>query len=160
MNQDESPFDAIRNLKGRYFRTIDTKQFDQLHDFLTDDAYFDIEGIVERHVDGTITVPESVRDLFPGSQRAIVQGRDRIVDFIAGALGPVISVHHGFTPEIEVEGDHAKAIWPMEDIFFEIAAPHRKLRQAYGHYADVYRKERGAWRIAGQALTFLHQRWF
>lgn len=160
MTQDESPFDAIRNLKGRYFRTIDTKQFDQLHDFLTDDVYFDIEGIVERHVDGTIAAPESVRDLFPGTQRAMVRGRDAMVEFIAGALGPVISVHHGFTPEIKVEGDHATAIWPMEDIFFEIAPPHRKLRQAYGHYADVYRKERGLWRIAGQALTFLHQRWF
>ncbi|MFK4794016.1 nuclear transport factor 2 family protein [Sphingobium sp. ZW T5_29] len=160
MNQGQSATDAIRNLKGRYFRIIDTKCFDELHDILTEDAYFDLEGIVQRDADGAVVVPVQLGELFPGHQHAVVRGRAEMVAFITGALNSVISIHHGFTPEIEVTGDSATAIWPMEDVFFGIAPPHGRIRHAYGHYADVYRREKGVWRIAGQSLSFLHQRWF
>lgn len=153
-------FGDIANLKGRYFRIIDTKQFHELDHILTADAFFDIEGIVTRYADGTIAVPPGLDALFPGEQRAIVKGKGPMMDFIAGALGPVISIHHGFTPEIEVKGNRAKAVWPMEDMFFECTPPHRKIRHGYGHYVDDYRKEDGDWRIAGQTLSFLHQQWF
>lgn len=160
MSQNESAVDTIRNLKARYFRIIDTKCFDELRDILTADAYFDLEGIVQRHPDGTIATPIELRDLFSGRESAVVRGREAMVVFIAGALSRVISVHHGFAPEIEVDGDCGKAIWPMEDLFFQLSPPHDPIRQAYGHYADIYRWEEGVWRIAGQTLTFLHQRWF
>ena len=160
MSQSEISTDAIRNLKGRYFRVIDTKRFDELHDILTEDAYFDLEGIVQRDADGAIVAPAQLAALFPGCQRAVVRGRAEIVAFITGALSSVISIHHGFTPEIEVTGDSATAIWPMEDVFFGVAPPHHRIRHAYGHYADVYRRDQGVWRIAGQSLSFLHQRWF
>lgn len=160
MSPEESTVDAIRNLKGRYFRIIDTKCFDELHDILTEDAYFDLDGIVDRGPDGSILAPAQLAELFPGHQPAVVRGRADMVAFITAALSPVISIHHGFTPEIEVEGDSAKAIWPMEDIFFERTPPRDRIRHAYGHYVDVYRREGGVWRIAGQSLSFLHQRWF
>lgn len=160
MTGTAAAFNEIGNLKSRYFRIIDTKQFQELDDILTVDAFFDIEGIVTRNADGTIAVPPGLDTLFPGGQRAIVKGKGPMRDFIAGALGPVISVHHGFTPEIEVQGDRAKAVWAMEDMFFELAPPHRKIRHGYGHYVDNYRKEDGVWRIAGQMLSFLHQQWF
>ena len=160
MPAEESAVEAIRNLKARYFRIIDTKCFYELNSILTEDAYFDLDGIVNRGSDGSILAPVQLAALFQGHQAAVVRGRAAMVAFITQALSPVISIHHGFTPEIEVDGDSAKAIWPMEDIFFGLTPPHGLIRQAYGHYADIYRKEGGMWRIASQSLSFLHQRWF
>lgn len=152
--------DAIRNLKGRYFRLIDTKQWEELASIFTDEAYFDIDDIMARDSATGLLAREDLRHIFPGTGRAVVTGLEPLVGFISLALSNVISVHHGFTAEISLHGDDATAIWTMEDIFFEKSMPHRKIRQAYGHYRDTYRRIGGEWKISSMSLGFIHEEWF
>jgi SnoaL-like domain len=150
---------TIATVKARYFRLIDTKKFGELEAIFTTDAVFDIEGIVKRDDKGLIVTP-GLSDLFPGTARAVVRGRDAMIAFIAGALKSVISVHHGFTPEIQVDRDTACGTWAMEDLFFEPAPPNRRIRHGYGHYHDTFRREADGWRIASITLEFIHEEWF
>ena len=53
---------------------------------------------------------------------------------------------------IQVDGDTATAIWPMQDRLFWDDG---KTMTGYGHYHETYLKQDGRWRIAQQRLTRL-----
>jgi len=81
--------EEIKQLKARYFRSIDTKDWTGLASVFTADATLESEGRVRR-------------------------GRDDIVSFIARFLDGVVSVHHGHMPEISIDGPHtATGVWAM-----------------------------------------------
>ena len=61
-----------------------------------------------------------------------------------------ITTHHVHTPEIEVKGDTATAIWAMQDR--NIWPCGRKLL-GFGHYHECYVRSGGQWLIAESALT-------
>jgi 3-phenylpropionate/cinnamic acid dioxygenase small subunit len=126
--------EAIKQLKARYFRYLDSKRFEDLMDVFTADA----------HVDTGYGVPtESNRDF---------------VDSLIATVTEPSTVHHGHMPEIEVLGpDRARGIWAMFDyVDFEAKgdAP-RNAFHGYGHYEEEYRREGDAWRISSMRLTRL-----
>jgi hypothetical protein len=130
--------EAIRELKARYFRLMDTKDWDGWKELFTLDlaAKTDI-AVSVGGADGK-TLPET-------------RGVDEFVTNTRQVIDPASTVHHGHMPEIEFESDvSARGIWAMEDI---VEWPDGRLLRGYGHYHETYRKEAGSWRIASLHLT-------
>jgi hypothetical protein len=138
--------EAIRALKAAYFRCMDTKRWDELADLFTTDATFDARRALE------MPAPEEFFESEP-----IITGRAAIVEFISRGLTPIISVHHGHMPEIEIESPvRARGVWPMTDLL--VAPPGGPFRvfRGYGHYHETYRHDGDRWRIATLRLRRLY----
>ena len=130
--------EAIRLLKARYFRLLDTKDWASWRRLFTDDVVTETDTAPPRP-DGSHTLPK-------------LPGADAFVERVSTLLGDGVTVHHGHMPEIALTGsDTARGIWAMEDI---VEFPAMTLR-GYGHYHEDYRKEGGEWRIARLHLTRL-----
>ncbi len=128
--------EAIHQLKARYFRMMDTKDWDGLAMVFTDDVHIDMTG-----EGGGVTT--SVAEYMP---------------FLIENIGPVTTVHHGHMPEIELTGtDSATGIWAMEDeLWWPEGGPIVHLH-GYGHYHETYRRTADGWRIATMTLTRLQR---
>ena len=122
--------EAIRQLKARYFRLMDTKQWDQWGDVFTEDAH--------------LAASPDPNETF--------HGRTDIVKRVSAVLRDARTVHHGHMPEIELTGpDTATGIWAMYDF---VDMPQLVLH-GWGHYHEEYAKQGGAWRIRRSRLTRL-----
>lgn len=128
--------EAIKQLKARYFRLLDTKRWQEWGDVFTADA----------RLDTTDDAPHARAD-----------GRDAIVALVSGAVGQAVTVHHGHMPEIEVTGpDSARGVWAMEDHLEFPGDPPALTVHGRGHYHEEYRRcADGAWRIASLRLVRL-----
>jgi uncharacterized protein (TIGR02246 family) len=127
--------EAIKALKARYFRTLDTKNWDGFGDVFTAEA--------------VLEVPEA--DM-------VVEGRDAIVASVGGALEGTRTVHHGHMPEIEITApDAATGTWAMADYVEWPPGPsgERVGIRGYGHYVEEYVRRDGEWRIARSRLDRL-----
>jgi hypothetical protein len=128
--------EEIRNLKARYFRFMDTKQWEAL---------------------ATVFTPD-MRVLSPDG-KIWLSGGNAFAASLKHSLEHSVSVHQGFMGEIEiVDAENAKAIWSMQDaIEWEDRHPREgwKSIAGRGHYHDTYRKIDGLWRIATLSLTRL-----
>lgn len=126
--------EAIKQLKYKYFRCLDTKDWEGLGETLTDDA----------------------RTAYDEGKYAHV-GRAAIVEFLSSALGSprIVSMHHGHHPEVTLLSDTtAKATWYLEDVVIFRDADTRMHGAAF--YEDEYVKTAEGWRIAftGYRRTF------
>lgn len=126
----------IERLKARYFRLMDTKDWDALASVFTPDVHIDMTG------EGA-GVTDTVEDYLP---------------FLVANIGEVTTVHHGHMPEIELtSATAAGGIWAMEDeLWWPEGSPIRYMH-GYGHYHETYRKGPDGWRIASLTLTRLHR---
>jgi uncharacterized protein (TIGR02246 family) len=124
--------EAIRQLKARYFRTMDTKDWDAMRTLFAD-------GVV---VDTT------------ESGGPAITGADEFVAFLRDTLADAITTHHGHMPEIEVTSETtATGIWALHDV---IKWPGGTRMEGSGHYHENYEKVAGEWRIASSRLTRLY----
>ena len=126
--------EAIRQLKYRYFRALDCKDWDALGNTLSQDATTSYDN-----------------------GRYAFEGRAAILEFLRGALGSpnMISMHHGHHPEIEITGDaSARGTWYLEDMVIFREA-NTVLRGA-AFYHDEYVRIDGEWKIrsTGYERTF------
>ncbi len=123
--------EAIKRLKARYFRLLDTQQWRELGDVFTQDV------------------------LFHGSTGDL-RGRDAVIAALSKFRGGR-SVHHGHMPEIDFIDDvTATGIWAMDD-YVEYPTRngvHSSFR-GYGHYHETYTKNSGEWQISEWRLTRL-----
>lgn len=129
----------IQKLKARYFRLMDTRQFDALGEVFTEDLKFYIEN----------------GPLAPGSGAPAFDGRKTFVDYLKASDSRKVTVHQGHMPEIEFTGDDTAAgIWAMFDW---VDDPGRgRAWQGFGHYHDQYVKgPDGQWRISEIRLSRL-----
>ncbi|CAM8627750.1 NTF2_like domain containing protein [Acidimicrobiia bacterium] len=128
--------ESIRQLKARYFRLMDTKDWEGLAGVFTDDVRIDMvnEG-------GSITV-----------------GLDDYMPFLVSQIGTATTVHHGHMPEITlVSTEEATGIWAMEDELWWPEGSPVSYVHGYGHYHESYAKHDGEWRINQMTLTRLHR---
>lgn len=143
----QTELEAIRQLKARYFRTLDTKDWEGFKAVFTDDAAIG-------PIDNGFT-PELLA-LRPASERAKVEatGIDAFVQRVATNIGPLTSTHHGHQPEITLTSENeATGIWAMEDV---LVFPAGYRLRGTGHYWDTYRKVDGEWKISSLKLTRLY----
>jgi hypothetical protein len=128
--------EEIKQLKARYFRCMDTKDWDGFAEVFARDAVMDM-------------VEEG------GSEASITHGANDIAAMAAAGMESVQTVHHGHMPEIEItSATTARGTWAMEDLLRFSTGPVRSLR-GYGHYHDTYEKTEGGWRIKTTSLTRL-----
>jgi hypothetical protein len=129
--------EAIRQLKARYFRCVDSKDWAGFAAVFAADVHFDIGDDV------------------PG---CILRSPAAIVELTSQGLANCVSVHHGHCPEINVtSATSAEAVWPMEDMLRwqpGSGAPIKALH-GYGHYHETYSRTDGQWRIQTLKLTRL-----
>jgi len=122
--------ESIKKLKARYFRTMDTKDWDGMRRVFTDDVVMDTTA----------------------SGGSVINGADEFIDFLKQAIGPAVTVHHGHMPEIELTSPStATGVWALEDwVKWESSGIH-----GFGHYYETYEKADGEWRIKSSTLTRL-----
>lgn len=121
---------AITELKARYCRFLDTKDWDGWGALFTDDAVIDTTD----------------------SGGPVYSGREQIVASVKAALDAAKTVHHVHQPEIVIKGNEARAVWAMQD---RVVWPQGRKLTGYGHYLEHYVREGGEWRIAESKLTRL-----
>lgn len=139
--------EQIKQLKARYFRFMDTKDWEGLPTLFTKDAQADYRLAMLDPAD-----PVPPMETLAEHQ---LSGRDAVVTYIRSGLTPIVSVHKGYMGEVELTGDDtAKGIWPMTDELFFKDGPFRFIR-GQGHYHETYRVEDGVWKIATIRLTRL-----
>jgi SnoaL-like domain len=126
--------EEIKQLKARYFRLVDAKDWDAWG------CVFAIDAVLE--------IPEG--DL-------VHRGRDEIVANVSTVMADLRTVHHGHMPEIELTGpDSARGVWAMFDYVEWPAQDDRCVGlRGYGHYVEEYVREDGEWRIARSRLDRL-----
>lgn len=123
--------EAIKQLKARYFRTMDTKDWSAMRQVFSDDVVMDSTA----------------------SGGSVITGADHCIRFLREAIGDVITVHHGHMPEIELTSTTtANGIWAMEDM---LRWPDGGELHGYGHYTETYEKTGNRWRIKTLVLTRL-----
>jgi hypothetical protein len=123
--------EAIKQLKARYFRCLDTKDWDGYRAVFTDDVLIDCSG----------------------SGGGVYRGVEEFMAYVLSYVAPLKTVHHGHMPEITIQSDtRATGIWSMEDW---VGLPDGRELNAQGHYFETYAKVGGEWRIKEMALTRL-----
>lgn len=129
----------IRNLKARYLRLIDTKDWQALPDLFTHDH--------------KVLTPDG---------RIWLCGGEAYASSLRDSLDRADSFHQGLTAEIEIAPDGtAHGIWAMQDrITWHDVHPREgwKAISGRGHYHETYRHEpdrheTGGWRIASLCLV-------
>jgi hypothetical protein len=120
---------AICNVKARYCRCLDTKDWAGYAACFTEDLLLD-------------TSPS-------GGQK--IAGRDAAIAYVRSSISEdTVTTHHVHAPEIEIDGDSATVIWAMQD---RNIWPNGRKLLGFGHYHERYRREDGEWRIAESVLT-------
>jgi len=132
---DYADIEAIKQLKARYFRFMDTKDWDGLASVFTADVEIDMTG-----EGGGVTT--TVEEYLP---------------FLRGNIEHVVTVHHGHMPEIEVTSAprrRGSGPWRITCVGRRVL-PWRVARLRPLH--ETYRKTPDGWRIASMRLTRLRR---
>ena len=133
--------EEIKQLKARYFRCMDMKDWDGFTTVFAADARIDVSGELSGDV---------------GGERGVTTGNREIAAFVRGSIDDVTTVHHGHTPEIDVTSPtNATGIWAMEDHLWWPEGSPITTMHGYGHYHETYEKVKGRWRITSTTLTRL-----
>lgn len=122
--------EAIRELKYKYFRCLDTKRWDELVECFTEDVR--ASYVFTARVGGKYDC----------------QGVDAVMRFLKKVLGVSsrISMHQGHHPEIEIISDRAaRGVWQLQDCLIDTQANTSLLGTSF--YYDEYAKIDGKWRI-------------
>jgi len=131
---DLAELEAIQAMKARYFRCVDTKNWEGLAALFADDAVFDVGGDA-------------------AADRTLMR-KGEYVKLHVDLLSEATSVHQGFVPELELTGPTtARGIWAMQDYLDFRGAPgplpgKGTIVRGYGHYHEEYVKKNGEWQIS------------
>jgi hypothetical protein len=130
--------EEIKQVKARYFRCIDTK------DWVGFEALFAHNATVDYTPPGGNSADWSA------------SGRANIATFVRKAIEPAITVHHGHMPEVEITSmTTARAIFAMEDLIWWPEGSRRRTLHGWGHNHETYERIDGKWLIKTLRLTLL-----
>ena len=117
----------IKRVKYRYLRALDTKQWADYADTMTDDVVGDYGSSLgeEHHFTDRNSLVEYMRTSLPDS---------------------VVTEHRVTHPEITVDGDEASGIWYLQDRVIVAEFDFMLIGAAFYH--DEYRKTPDGWKIS------------
>ena len=118
--------EAIKQLKARYLRGLDTNDWETFAATMTEDCR-------ARYNSGKLSF----------------DSRDEIVAFMRENLGgdKVITLHQGHQPEIEIIDEaQGRGTWYLQDLVLQLEAGIRLYGSAI--YSDVYSRVDGQWLIS------------
>jgi len=123
---DLEAIEAIKRVKYRYLRALDTKHWDDFAETLTEDVVGDYGSSLgkEHHFTNRGDLVEFMRTSMPAN---------------------VITEHRVTHPEITVDGEEAEATWYLQDRV--IVAEFNFMLFGAAFYHDRYRKTEDGWRI-------------
>ena len=123
---DVDAIEAIKRVKYRYLRALDTKHWDDFADTLTEDIAGDYGSSLgkEHHFTDRAALVEFMRTSMPAG---------------------VLTEHRVTHPEITVDGDEAEATWYLQDRV--IVPEYNFMLFGAGFYHDRYRKTEDGWKI-------------
>jgi hypothetical protein len=127
--------EAIKQLKARYCRHLDAKDWVSWRTLFADDFVSEL----------AVT----------GGRRRL--GADAFMAYTRGTLGKPsqCTVHHVHAPEITLTSTTtARGVWAMTDLV-RLLPP--VTLHGYGHYHETYEKQDGQWRISSSRLTRLRE---
>jgi hypothetical protein len=137
---------AISELKARYCRTLDSKDWAGYADVFTEDLELDT-----RPAGGTIT-----------------HSRDEALKIVRRSIETAATAHQVHGLELTLNGDEADGVWALQDRVVYQPAERPQVKQAdgsikrlasltgYGQYHEHYVRQDGRWRIARQTLSRFH----
>ena len=124
---DIADVEAIKQVKYRYLRALDTKHWDDFADTLTEDVVGDYGSSM-------------------GEEHHFTNRAD-LVEYMRSQLGSNVITEHRVThPEIAVNGDEATGTWYLQDRV--IVAEFDFMLIGAGFYHDRYRRTADGWRIS------------
>jgi hypothetical protein len=130
--------EEIKQLKARYFRCMDTKDWTGFEAVFASDATVDYTPPGGNSTDWSAS------------------GVKNIVAFVRKTVEPAITIHHGHMPEVEVTSSTtARAVFAMEDLIWWPEGSRRRTLHGWGHYHETYEKLDGKWVIKTLKLTRL-----
>jgi hypothetical protein len=130
--------EAIKQVKARYFRGVDTGDGALVRSILAEDCVLDYRGCCIDPVTG--------RDYLP-AMNIIMNGS---ASWSSGGLRDIgiISAHHGHNSDITIESSSvASAIWSMTDHLFMPQGGEYAAMTGYGFYHETYEKAGNEWLI-------------
>ena len=120
---------AIIQVKARYGRAADTRDWDLLRTTVTDDYSVDTGA-------------------------GPTKGIEAFLERVRGNPEDVMLAHHAVMPEIEVlSPSTATGIWAVHIM---ARYPDGRTMDGFGHYHDTYAKVDGSWRLRSSRLEWLH----
>ena len=126
--QDLAAIEAIKQVKYRYLRALDTKHWDDFADTLAEDIKADYGPSLGNELHFT--------------------NRDDLVEYMRTSLpANVITEHRVTHPDITVTGDTATGSWYLQDRV--IVADLNFMLIGAAFYRDTYRRTDAGWKIAG-----------
>lgn len=138
--QKINDIEAIKALKGKYFRCLDSKLWDELETTLS-------PNIVTSYSDGKL----------------VFRSPKEVTGYLSKAM-PVeeISLHMGHTPEIEIESETtATGRWYLEDKLIFTDGKYKGIGVNGGaFYLDKYEKIDGQWYILETGYTRIYEEHF
>ena len=138
--------EAIRTLKARYWRGVDTSDGDLVRSILAKDCALDYRGCC--------TDPTSGKDFIP-AMNVVLNGRDNWYSDAFKNAG-IVSVHQGHHCEIAIESETtATGTWAFTDRFFYPTGAAYARFTGYGYYHDAYVLEDGAWKLSATRISRL-----
>jgi hypothetical protein len=130
--------EEIKQVKARYFRCMDMK---------------DWAGFTE------VFAPDASADYTPASADSgdwKAAGAPQVVKLVRKVVERAVSIHHGHMAEVEVTSPTtAQAIFAMEDLIYWPEGSRHKTMHGWGHYHETYEKTGGRWAIKTLKLTRL-----
>ena len=134
MNSDSAllVLHELYQAKAKYCRTLDTEDWEAL---------------------ATVLAPNVVLDLSDGNPDIEpIVGRDQVIAAIMESVAGARTVHQVHIPEVEISGDVAQAIWPVQE---RVIWDNGTSLTAFGHYHDRWVRTDGQWALAESRLTHL-----
>jgi hypothetical protein len=129
--------EEIKQVKARYFRCMDTK------DWAAFEAVFASDATADYSSEGD-------------AKEWSASGAANIVALVRKIVDRAITVHHGHMAEIEMlSPTTARGIVAMEDLIWWPAGLRRKTLHGWGHYHENYVKVGEKWLIKTLKLTRL-----
>jgi len=128
---DLENIERIKQLKSKYFRSIDVRDLDTLESIFAEDATV------------TFTSPTYEYEL---------NGWEELQHFYGEEFSDTqFGLHHGHLPEISVDGDTATGIWYLHDVYLNLDEGTRLEGSAI--YEDTFTKQGGEWKIQSMDYT-------
>jgi hypothetical protein len=127
--------EALKQLKARYCRLLDAKDWQAWREIFADDFISDTSKAGGKFIEGA--------DEFVAFTRSKLKRQSQA------------TAHQVHAPELELtSGSTARGIWALEDVVR--LAPGINLR-GYGHYHETYEKIGAQWVIKSSTLTRLRE---
>jgi hypothetical protein len=140
--------ESVRVVKARYFRALDTKDWKLLRTTLCPDVVCDYRN--------GGTDPSTGINHVPGPTEDLLRGADIVVQSLEQALSPMVTVHIGYSPDIEIADDtHASGIWGMNDLLRLPGEGRPRKLYGYGFYHDTFERLSTGWAIKTLKLSRL-----